>query len=226
MAGLDRNRLAEIRNKRIGFVFQNFNLLPYATALENVELPLLFAGVGTARAPASARRRCCERVGLADRMDHKPTELSGGQMQRVAIARALVNEPAIVLADEPTGNLDSASGQAIVSLFRELHAAGQTIVLITHDPAWPGWPRGWCGSGTARSWRTGRRGLGPDGLLPPPRPPARPPSWGRRRTCRCGTTSSSRNSSAAGKPVFKPLAAACSSILRSCSGVVRGQITR
>ena len=132
VGGLDRNRLAEIRNKRIGFVFQNFNLLPYASALENVELPLLFGGVGTRerheRAAAMLRR-----VGLEDRMEHKPTELSGGQMQRVAIARALVNDPAIVLADEPTGNLDSASGQAIVSLFRELHAAGQTIVLITHD---------------------------------------------------------------------------------------------
>ena len=130
--GLDRNRLAEIRNKHIGFVFQNFNLLPYASALENVELPLLFSGVSTRerqeRASAMLRR-----VGLEDRMEHKPTELSGGQMQRVAIARALVNRPAIVLADEPTGNLDSASGQAIVTLFRELHAAGQTIVLITHD---------------------------------------------------------------------------------------------
>jgi putative ABC transport system ATP-binding protein len=132
VAGLDRNRLAEIRNRKIGFVFQNFNLLPYATALENVELPLLFAGVsaGERRDRAEA---LLERVQLQDRMDHKPTELSGGQMQRVAIARALVNRPAIILADEPTGNLDSASGQAIVSLFSELHAAGQTIIMITHD---------------------------------------------------------------------------------------------
>jgi putative ABC transport system ATP-binding protein len=134
VAGLDRNRLAEIRNRRVGFVFQNFNLLPYATALENVELPLLFAGVNTAERRSRAEEML-RRVDLADRMDHKPTELSGGQMQRVAIARALVNKPAIVLADEPTGNLDSASGQAIVSLFAELHAAGQTIVMITHDQA-------------------------------------------------------------------------------------------
>ena len=132
VAGLDRNRLAEIRNRHIGFVFQNFNLLPYATALENVELPLLFAGAGTRerRERASAM---LERVNLADRMDHRPTELSGGQMQRVAIARALVNRPAMVLADEPTGNLDSASGRAIVDLFGELFASGQTIVMITHD---------------------------------------------------------------------------------------------
>jgi putative ABC transport system ATP-binding protein len=134
VGGLDRNRLAEIRNKHIGFVFQNFNLLPYASALENVELPLLFAGVST----RERRERAAEmlrKVDLEDRMEHKPTELSGGQMQRVAIARALVNRPAIVLADEPTGNLDSSSGKGIVGLFEELHAGGQTIVMITHDQA-------------------------------------------------------------------------------------------
>ncbi|MEO8359695.1 MAG: ABC transporter ATP-binding protein [Vicinamibacteria bacterium] len=132
VAGLDRNQLAEVRNKRIGFVFQSFNLLPYATALENVALPLLFAGINDKKRNERAKEML-ERVGLGDRMDHKPTELSGGQMQRVAIARALANNPAIILADEPTGNLDSASGHAIADLFGELHAAGQTIVMITHD---------------------------------------------------------------------------------------------
>ncbi|MCL4820609.1 MAG: ABC transporter ATP-binding protein [Vicinamibacteria bacterium] len=132
VAGLDRNRLAEIRNRHIGFVFQSFNLLPYATALENVELPLLFAGV-SAKERRERAAAMLDRVELGDRMEHKPTELSGGQMQRVAIARALVNRPTILLADEPTGNLDSASGKAIVSLFEELHDSGQTIVLITHD---------------------------------------------------------------------------------------------
>jgi putative ABC transport system ATP-binding protein len=134
VAGLDRNRLAEIRNRHVGFVFQNFNLLPYASALENVELPLLFAGVPT-RERRDRAAAMLEKVDLADRMDHRPTELSGGQMQRVAVARALVNRPTMVLADEPTGNLDSTSGRGIVGLFQELHASGQTIVMITHDMA-------------------------------------------------------------------------------------------
>jgi putative ABC transport system ATP-binding protein len=133
VAGLDRNQLAEIRNRRIGFVFQSFNLLPYATARENVALPLLFGGK-TEKARRERSEELLERVGLKDRMDHKPTELSGGQMQRVAIARALAMNPAIILADEPTGNLDSTSGRAIADLFSELHAQGQTIVMITHDP--------------------------------------------------------------------------------------------
>jgi putative ABC transport system ATP-binding protein len=134
VAGLDRNRLADIRNRHIGFVFQSFNLLPYASALENVELPLVFAGTPT-RQRRERAAALLDRVGLADRMHHRPGELSGGQMQRVAIARALVNQPALVLADEPTGNLDSSSGRGIVGLFEELHAAGQTIVMISHDPA-------------------------------------------------------------------------------------------
>jgi len=132
VAGVTRDQLADIRNRRVGFIFQNFNLLPHITSAENVEMPMLFGGVPV-RERHDRARRLLTLVGLGDRFDHKPTELSGGQMQRVAIARALVNDPAIVLADEPTGNLDSASGQAIVTLFRELHAAGQTIVLITHD---------------------------------------------------------------------------------------------
>ena len=132
VGGLDRNRLAEIRNRHVGFVFQNFNLLPYATALENVELPLLFGGVPTKERRERAKAMLAK-VDLADRMDHKPTELSGGQMQRVAVARALVNRPTMILADEPTGNLDTSSGKGIVGLFQELHAGGQTVVMITHD---------------------------------------------------------------------------------------------
>jgi putative ABC transport system ATP-binding protein len=132
VGGLDRNRLADIRNRHVGFVFQNFNLLPYASALENVELPLLFGGVPTKQRRERARAML-EKVDLADRMDHRPGELSGGQMQRVAIARALVNRPTMILADEPTGNLDSSSGKGIVGLFEELHASGQTVVMITHD---------------------------------------------------------------------------------------------
>ena len=132
VGGLDRNRLAEIRNKRIGFVFQNFNLLPYASARENVELPLLFGGVGT-RERRERAEAMLGRVGLEDRMEHKPTELSGGQMQRVAIARALVNDPAIVLADEPTGNLDSTTSAELMQVFQDLHHQGQTIVMVTHE---------------------------------------------------------------------------------------------
>ncbi|MCB2231572.1 ABC transporter ATP-binding protein [bacterium] len=126
------NQLADIRNRKVGFVFQAFNLLPYATAFENVEVPLLFAKVSGRK----RRERVIElltRVGLADKLGNRPTEMSGGEMQRVAIARALANEPDIILADEPTGNLDSKSGMAIVKLFDELHASGKTILIITHD---------------------------------------------------------------------------------------------
>ena len=131
---LSSNELADIRNRKIGFVFQAFNLLPYATAAENVEVPLLFARVKA----RERRKRVAEllaRVGLADKMNNKPTEMSGGEMQRVAIARALANEPDIILADEPTGNLDSKSGGEIVKMFSELWKGGKTVIMITHDMA-------------------------------------------------------------------------------------------
>ncbi len=129
---LSDDQLARVRNQRIGFVFQTFNLLPRATALHNVELPLIYAGMrGTERRERAAEK--LELVGLADRMDHKPPELSGGQRQRVAVARALVNEPDLLLADEPTGNLDSVTSTDIMRQLTELNANGQTIVLVTHE---------------------------------------------------------------------------------------------
>jgi len=130
---MDDDDLAYIRNKEIGFVFQTFNLLPRATALHNVELPLIYNGTPRVQRVEMAKRSL-QRVDLANRMDHKPNELSGGQRQRVAIARALVNNPSIILADEPTGNLDSATSQEIMALFDELHQQGNTIILVTHEP--------------------------------------------------------------------------------------------
>jgi putative ABC transport system ATP-binding protein len=129
---LSDRQLALVRNRKIGFVFQSFNLLPRTTALDNVELPLVYAGVGTTERRQRARA-ALELVGLGERLNHKPNELSGGQQQRVAVARALVTAPSLILADEPTGNLDSTSSSDVMALFDRLHAAGRTIVLITHE---------------------------------------------------------------------------------------------
>ena len=134
VSSADLNRLAEVRNRRFGFVFQRFHLMPRATALENAAMPMRFAGI---RASDRAERAAAllEKVGLAERLHHRPSELSGGEQQRVAIARALSNRPAVILADEPTGNLDSQSGSEIVELLEQLHAEGQTIIAATHDEA-------------------------------------------------------------------------------------------
>ncbi|MGB0766697.1 MAG: ABC transporter ATP-binding protein [Phycisphaeraceae bacterium] len=134
VAQMDDERLSRVRGKRLGFVFQAFNLIPHDTVLDNVAVPMFYQGVtaGERRARAEA---VLERVGLGDRLTHRPSQLSGGQMQRVAIARALVNEPSLLLADEPTGNLDTKTGDAILALFDELHEQGLTIVMVTHDPA-------------------------------------------------------------------------------------------
>jgi putative ABC transport system ATP-binding protein len=133
VADFNHNQLAEIRNEKIGFVFQNFNLLPYATAFENVEIPMIFKGM-RARARRTTAMELLEKVGLAARAHHKPNELSGGEMQRVAIARSLANNPRLILADEPTGNLDTKSGDEILAVFEDLWRQGHTLVVITHNP--------------------------------------------------------------------------------------------
>lgn len=132
VSGMTDNELAEIRNKRIGFVFQTFNLLPRNTALDNVALPLIYAGIGKEEREKRART-VLEEVGLGDRVTHRPNELSGGQRQRVAIARALVTKPSIILADEPTGNLDSKTSEEIMALFQDIHKRGNTVIVVTHE---------------------------------------------------------------------------------------------
>jgi len=134
VSNMTDDELAEIRNKEIGFVFQTFNLLPRTTALENVALPMIYAGK-TKRERIERATEVLADVGLADRMDHKPNQLSGGQRQRVAVGRALVNNPTIILADEPTGNLDSKTSDEIMNLFNQIHAAGNTVILVTHEEA-------------------------------------------------------------------------------------------
>ncbi len=133
VAGLDEEQLASVRNRKVGFVFQNFYLMPRMTALDNVAQPLIYRGIAPSERRAHAER-ALQRVGLGDRMRHRPNEMSGGQRQRVAVARALVGHPELLLADEPTGNLDSRTAREIMDLFAQLHAEGQAVVIVTHDP--------------------------------------------------------------------------------------------
>jgi len=133
VSGMAKRKLAAIRNKEIGFIFQTFNLLPHLNILKNVEMPLMYYGIGRRKRKEMAKKVLTD-VGLGDRLKHKPSELSGGQRQRVAIARAIVNDPSIILADEPTGNLDTTSGSDILSIFSDLHKKGHTVIMVTHDP--------------------------------------------------------------------------------------------
>lgn len=133
VSGMAKRKLASIRNKEIGFIFQTFNLLPHLNILKNVEMPLMYYGIGRRKRKEMAKQVLID-VGLGDRLKHKPSELSGGQRQRVAIARAIVNDPSIILADEPTGNLDTTSGSDILSIFSDLHKKGHTVIMVTHDP--------------------------------------------------------------------------------------------
>ena len=207
MSQLDRDELAAVRNRTLGFVFQSFNLLSRTSALENVELPLLYAGVGARERHARARG-ALERVGLGDRVDHHPNQLSGGQQQRVAIARALVTDPRLMLADEPTGNLDSRTSVEVMALFQELGRAGITIVLVTHEPDIAAFAvagrrparRRSCGPTTrqSRADRAPDRGSG----ARPSREPAPDPAGRRRARC-CATRcarSSPRSASSSASP--------------------------